>query len=164
MFRSGDQQASPQWDEQVALGEQNDALLDAYSASQKATATVLGAEGDGDVPTIRLDLDRVSRTILDVVHRSSDWVVIIDPVFTDAFLDEPTGDEELKRYLIDYVAPNLIGGSRHILVSSRLREELRSLLRPAAARYGLQIPEDQEDLLFAGLQSLGSGLARQAPQ
>lgn len=159
VFRSGDEQASPQWDEQVALGEQNDALLDAYSAAQRATATVLGAEGDEDVPTTRLDLDRVSRTILDVVHRSSDWVVIIDPVFTDAFLDEPTGDEELKRYLIDYVAPNLIGGSRHILVSSRLREEVRSLLRPAAARYGLQIPEDQEDLLFAGLQSLGSGLA-----
>jgi hypothetical protein len=159
VFRSGDEQASPQWDEQVVLGHQEDALLDAYSTCQKATATVLGAAGEGDVPTIRLDLDRVSRTILDVVHRSSDWVVVIDPVFTDAFLDEPPGDDEVKRYLIDYVAPNLIGGNRHILVSSRLREELTSLLRPAAARYGLQVPENQEDLLLAGLQSLGSGLA-----
>ena len=76
---------------------------------------------------------------------------------------KPTGDEELKRYLIDYVAPNLIGGSRHILVSSRLREELRSLLRPASARYGLQIPEDQEDLLVAGLNR-SVPASRQAPQ
>lgn len=159
VFRSGDETATPQWDEQVAVVGEEDPLLAAYASAQTATASLLGSEGTGDVPTVRLDLDRVSRTILDVVHRSSDWVVVIDPVFTDAFLDEPTGPDEVKRYLIDYVAPSLIGGSRHILVSSRLREELTSLLRPAAARYGLEIPEDHEGLLLGGLQALGSGLA-----
>jgi hypothetical protein len=134
VFRPGDEGATPQWDEQVAVGEEEDPLLDAYSACQHVTASLLGSEGAGDVPTVRLDLDRVSRTILDLVHRSSDWVVVIDPVFTDAFLDEPAGPNEVKRYLIDYVAPTLIGGSRHILVSSRLREELTSLLSLAAAQ------------------------------
>lgn len=159
VYRRGDETSNPQWDEQVAVDDAGDALLMAYGACQRATARVMGSDTSVDVPTVRLDLDRVSRTILDLVHRSSDWVVIIDPVFTDAFLDESPEEGEVRRYLIDYVAPSLIGGSRHILVSSRLREELSSLLAPAAARYGLDIPEDQEALLLAGLQSLGSGLA-----
>jgi DNA helicase HerA-like ATPase len=161
VYRGGDESSTPQWDEQVVLNDddEEDPLLLAYRTCQHATAGLLGSGAEGDVPTIRLDLDRVSRTILDVVHRSSDWVVIIDPVFTDAFLDEPPGPNEIKRYLIDYVAPTLIGGSRHILVSSRLREELTSLLAPTAARYGLRIPAEHEAMLMASLQSLGSGLA-----
>jgi hypothetical protein len=159
IFRPGDDEASPQWDEQIAVNDQADLLLATYAACQRATASMLGAEADSDVPTTRLDLDRISRTILDLVHRSSDWVVIIDPVFTDAFLDEPNREDEVQRYLIDYVAPSLGAGNRHILVSTRLRSELASLLRPTASRYGLEIPEDHGDLLLSGLQSLGSGLA-----
>lgn len=159
VYRPGDDHSTPQWDEQVATGDEGDWLFRAYDTCQRSTAEFLGSETSGDVPTIRLDLDRVSRTILDVVHRCSDWVVVIDSVFTDAFLDDPPGPDEVKRYLIDYVAPTLLGGSRHILVSSRRREELSSLLAPTADRYGLQIPHEQEGLLLEGLQALGSGLA-----
>jgi hypothetical protein len=158
VYRPGDDQASPQWDEQVIVRSSEDTLLSCYASCQDATARVIGSDAPNQVPTVRLDLDRVSRTILDAVHRVSDWVVIIDPVFTDSFLDEPGRENEIRRYLIDYVPPSLIGGSRHILVSSRLRDEISTLFRPAAARYGLEIGESAEELLLEALQFLGSGL------
>ena len=102
VFRASEGDMNPIWDEHVAVpANSSDPFLLAYRACEDATARLLAPDAKGTVPAVRLELDRVRRSILDAVHRTSDWVVVIDPVFTDDYLDAPVRDDETPRYLID---------------------------------------------------------------
>jgi hypothetical protein len=159
VFRRSDQVLDPQWDEYiVADPDSPDELIAAYAAAERATAILLGAEDDVGVPVVRLRLDRVRRAVLDAVHKGSDWVVVVDPVFSDEYLDAPPADGETARFLIDYSAPTTLEGGRRVVVSTRSRAELRNLLRPFIREYELDVPDDRVDVLLDGLQLLGSGL------
>src|SRR5205085_2919032 len=92
------------------------------------------------------------------VHRTSDWVVVVDPVFTDELLDSPGPPGEPPRYLIDYAGDEALGSGRRIVVSTRSRGELHSLLRPVSEEYGLKLGEERADALLDALQVLGAGL------
>jgi hypothetical protein len=138
VFRQGDLSRSPLWDEVVvARPNASEPLEVALAATQAATATHLRSDSVGMVPAVRLELDAVTRSILSAVHRSSDWVVTIDPVFGDEYFDSPPPDRERTEeasntaYLIDYTGSGRFENSRRVLVSTRAKEELRSLLDPA---------------------------------
>ena len=90
--------------------------------------------------------------------RASDWVVVIDPVFSDEYLDAPPAEGETTRFLIDYSAPTRLEGGRRVVVSTRSRAELRNLFQPLISRQGVDVPKDRVDSLLDGLQLLGSGL------
>jgi hypothetical protein len=159
LYREGSATLSPQWDEYVVTaGEEGDPLIAAYGGCEEATARLLGTGEAGLVPAVRLDFDRVRRSILDAVHRTSDWVVVIDPVFTDDYLDTPPAPGEPQRYLIDYVGHGALETTRRIIVSTRSRAELANLLRPISERYALPISDDRIEVLLDALQALGAGL------
>ena len=159
VFRRSDQVLDPQWDEYiVADPESPDELVAAYAAAERATATLLGAEDESSVPVVRLQLDRVRRAVLDAVHKSSDWVVVVDPVFSDEYLDAPPAEGETARFLIDYSAPTTLEGGRRVVVSTRSRAELSNLLQPMSSTHELDLPAERVDTLLDGLQLLGSGL------
>jgi hypothetical protein len=159
VYRASDDTLDPQWDEHVAANSTSgDRFISAFAAAETATARALNPQGGPLVPVVRLELDRVRRAVLDAVHRSSDWVVVIDPVFTDEYLDTPPAEGETTRFLIDYAAPLMLETGRRIVVSTRSRSELRDLLRPVANQHGLELPADRVDALLDGLQLLGSGL------
>lgn len=155
----GDERASPVWDQQVATSDAaDDSFQRVFKQAERGVARLLGGDAPGLVPSVRLTLDRVRRSIFDAVHRNSDWVVTIDPVFTDDFLDTPARPGETSRYLIDYVEPALLETSRRIMVSTRSRSELARLFDPVAARYDLPVNELRIKSLLEALQVLGAGL------
>jgi hypothetical protein len=159
VYRAAEGDLNPQWDEHVvAPASSQDWFVRGCAACESATAQLLDPEAGGTVAAIRLELDRVSRSILDAVHRTSDWVVVIDPVFADDYLDSPPGPDETPRYLIDTADPGAPGFGRRIVVSTRSRDELRNLLSPIAARYGLPVPEDRVEVLLDALRALSPGL------
>jgi len=84
--------------------------------------------------------------------------VVVDPVFSDEYLDTPPAEGETARFLIDYSAPTNLQGGRRIVVSTRSRAELRNLLTPLIDTHGLDVPNDRVETLLDGLQLLGSGL------
>lgn len=159
VYRPADEALDPQWDEHIVADPASaDLLVSAYGHSELATARSLGAPEGTLVPVVRLQLDRIRRAVLDAVHRSSDWIVVIDPVFTDEYLDTPPAADESPRFLIDYAAPTSLETGRRVVVSTRSRAELRSLLQPVMAEHDLELAEDRVDALLDGLQLLGSGL------
>jgi DNA phosphorothioation-dependent restriction protein DptH len=158
-FRSGEDRSSPVWDQQVAMDSKTpDLFRQVYSAAEQGAAKIIGADAPGLVPSVRLTLDRVRRSIFDAVHRNSDWVVTIDPVFTDEFLDIPPKPGETSRYLVDYVEPSVLESTRRIMVSTRSRSELARLFDPIANKYGLTVGGDRIAALLEALQVLGAGL------
>ena len=159
-YSVGDSGSSPAWDEQVVIGlpSRDEPLREAYGVVEAAVARTLPGSGPGQLPVVRLELDLVQRSILDAVHRASDWVVFIDPVFTDAYLDSPAQQGEVPRYLVDYVEPGFLESSRRVMVSTRSRAELLNLFRPVLNQYSLKLSDDRVEALVDGLQLLGAGL------
>jgi hypothetical protein len=159
VYRAAEGDLNPQWDEHVvAPAASQDWFVRGLAACESATARLLDPEASGTVAAVRLELDRVSRSILDAVHRTSDWVVVIDPVFADDYLDSPPGPDETPRYLIDTADPGDVGFGRRIVVSTRSRDELRNLLAPIAGRYALPVPSDRLEVLLDALRALSPGL------
>ena len=71
VFRRSDQLLDPQWDEYiVADPDSADTFIATYAAAERATARLLGADNGSFVPVVRLQLDRVRRSVLDAVHKS----------------------------------------------------------------------------------------------
>lgn len=160
VYRPGAGELNPQWDEHVASSPAvDDWLIRGFAACEAATARLLEEGADGTVPAVRLELDRVRRSILDAVHRTSDWVVVIDPVFADEYLDTPSAAGEAPKYLIDSRDPGALETTRRIMVSTRSRSELINLLRPIVERYELEIPDDRIETLLDALHALSPGLA-----
>jgi hypothetical protein len=159
VYRAADGDRNPQWDEHIVVPTgTGDDFLDAAGAYARAAAAVLDREAIDAVPAVRLELDRVARSVLDAVHRTSDWVVVIDPIFSDDYLDSPPAPGESPRYLIDASDPGAPGIGRRIVVSTRSRDELAMLLRPIASRYGLDVPDDRVEVLLQALRALSPGL------
>lgn len=159
VYRPAEGELNPQWDEHVAVpADSEDEFVAAVGAYERAAATVLDSESWGSVPAVRLELDGVNRSILDAVHRTSDWVVVIDPVFADDYLDSPPQPGESPRYLIDAASPRAPGMGRRVVVSTRSREELGLLLGPTAAKYGLEVSDERIEVLVQALRVLSPGL------
>ena len=159
VYRPGDADLNPQWDEHViAPDTASDWFVRAYAACEHATARLLDPGAQGTVPSVRLVLDPVRRSILDAVHRYSDWVVVIDPVFTDEYLDSPPQPGESPRYLIDAVDPGALEATRRIMISTRSRAELGGLLRPVLQKYRLEVADDRLEVLLDALRALSAGL------
>ena len=93
---------------------------------------------------MRLRLDRVRRTILDAVHRTSDWVVVIDPVFTEDIPRLAAPDDDTARYLIDAEERESLQTSRNIVVSTRSRARTLRATAPRACDYGLEVADDRD--------------------
>jgi DNA helicase HerA-like ATPase len=158
VYRPAEGDLNPQWDEHVATPDVQDLFAQTYAACERATAQLLDPDAQGTVPAVRLVLDRVRRSILDAVHRYSDWVVVIDPVFTEEYLDSAPKPGEAPRYLIDASDPGALEATRRIMISTRSRAELAGLLRPVLRKYDLDMADDRIDVLLDALRALGAGL------
>jgi hypothetical protein len=133
----------------------------AVLAHARATARDLGAVDDQSLPVVRLTLDVRTESLLDAVHESSDWVVIVDPVFSDQYLGDLSrqiGDGQITRYVVDSRDTRASGELRNVVVSSRLRQEQASLLAAAADDFSMRLDEAGQQVLLQGLHLLGAGL------
>ena len=147
----------PTWRNRVVSSpESKDLFSRVFAAAHGAAARILGGRQDQDV-AVRLELDRVKQSVIDAVHRSSEWVVTIDPVFGDEFLDAPVGDADTPRYVVESGDSVSSGSDRHVLVSTKSRSELKSLIGPALARHSLDIADARLERVLDALQSVGAG-------
>ncbi len=148
---------TPTWRTRVAASPTASDLFErVYAGAHGAAAVRLGGTAVQDV-AVRLELDRVKQSVIDAVHRASDWVVTIDPVFGDEFLDAPAGEGATPRYVVESGDLLTARPERHVLVSTKSRSELRAVIGPALARHGLQIADDRLERLLDSLQAVGAG-------
>jgi hypothetical protein len=152
----GDSTRPPYWVNAVASTSGDGTFVSALRANLNSTAAAMGGIGIDPVPATRLELDTVAQALLDAVHRVSDWVVIIDPVFSDEFLDGASGGDKDPLYVLDMRAAS--GGGRSVVVSSRLRHEQSGLLAAVAERFGVDLPPGSAERLSRSLQVLGAGV------
>lgn len=157
-YTDGDSRRAPSWVNAVSVTDTGP-LPDAVRAAQQATARLMGAEGLDPTPALRLEIDSVRQAVLDAVHRSSDWVITIDPVFSDEFLDRPGAKGSSQSYVIDMQAGTDRPGGRNVVVSSKVRTEQALPLVNAGKRFGFEIPVAGSHALMDGMNSLGAGVA-----
>jgi hypothetical protein len=150
----------PRWFNTVNVSPGARSLVEsALLAHHSATSTVLGGL-PGTVPGLRLDLDVRTQSILDAVHDASDWVIVIDSVFSDQYFDtaKTRSDEVAERFVVDSQGVSRGADLRNVVVSSKLRHERAATLSAAAEDYGLVLDEAARDVLLNGLHVLGAGL------
>lgn len=152
----------PHWVSIVQPVPQDGQLIgQALHAHAQATARDLGAADDESLPVVRLTLDVLTESLLNAVHESSDWVVIVDPVFSDQYLGDLSrqlGDGQVTRYVVDSRDTRASGELRNVVVSSRLRQEQAALLAAAADEFSMHLEETGKQVLLQGLHLLGAGL------
>lgn len=149
--------AIPTWRNRVVSDPQSlDLFQRTYAAAHGAAARIVGGRQSQDV-AVRLELDRVKQSVIDAVHRSSEWVVTIDPVFGDEFLDAPVGDAATPRYVVESGDTLSARSERHVLVSTKSRAELKALIGPALAQHDLEIADPRLERVLDALQSVGAG-------
>ena len=153
---------APQWmSTAIPRTESQDPVDSSLRAHSIATATALGATNSTNVPAVRLSLDIRAEALLNAVHESSDWVVIVDPVFSDQYLGDfsrENAEETTTRYVVDTRDARSTGELRNVVVSSKLRREQAALLVGAAQDYGLELGTAAQEVLLNGLHLLGAGL------
>ena len=159
----GDENRPPSWVNAVAPGTGEGRLPTALRSALNATARAMGGIGIDPVPATRLELDTVAQALLDAVHRVSDWVVVIDPVFSDEFLDSATSAEGDPLYVLDMRSASASGGGRAVVVSSRLRREQSGLLAGAAERFDVRLSAGAGGTIWSFAANIGSWSRTQAP-
>lgn len=158
-YRSDGPDGPPSWRTAVvASRESQDPFEQAYAAAAGTLSTLVGGR-TGQTVAVGLSLDRVRRSVLEAVHGASEWVVTVDPVFGDEYLDSPSRAGEPPRYLVESSELLSARPTRRVLVSSKSRAEARALLRPALALYDLETGSATLDQLLDSLQVLGAGLS-----
>jgi hypothetical protein len=161
-FRASDAatQSPPRWISQLVPDvSSTDPVQTALDTHNVHTCAALGSDAVDVVPALRLELDVPTQAILDAVHRSSDWVVVVDPIFSDQYLDPGTVDPNVQdRYVVDVRDIRSAGAARNVVVSSELRVEQSAALVEAARHFNLDVDDHTRALLLDGLHVLGAGL------
>lgn len=152
----------PRWITTAEADRSEPSLVDqALHAHQLSTAAVLGPAGSEMTPALRLGLDVRAESLMSAVHDSSDWVIIVDPVFSDEYLGDiaRVGEaEQRERFVVDSRNSRASGELRNVVVSSKLRREQASLLANAATDLGFELDDSGRSVLLRGLHLLGAGL------
>ena len=143
----------------IAGAEETSMLLERLPARISAsTATVARSMPDFESrPIIRLVLGPDRRALISEVHDASDWVFTLDRNMGIEFFDHG-GRRDRPDYLIDYTPAAPEHGHR-LVISSRSLDELKAILGPVLAEYGLHAGERQAAVILDHLRSLSGRLA-----
>lgn len=112
------------------------------------------------VPGLQLELTPTMEQLIDSVHRSSDWVIFVDRVFSDEYLDtEPHDDSNQSvRFVVDSRDSSDRAELHNVVVSAQMKQEQAAPMAEAASEFGLDLTKTAYEKLLNGLQLLGAGL------
>jgi hypothetical protein len=117
---------------------------------------------DSDMLSLLVCLGQEQRDRLDQVHRSADWVMLLDRYMGVDIFDDPRNPllaESTRKYLLDY-APEFVEGLGHkLVVTTSWREEIEEVLRAAMADLGFQAVEESVGEALQHLKSISGRLA-----
>jgi DNA phosphorothioation-dependent restriction protein DptH len=107
-------------------------------------------------PVITVSLSPEQRQMLHRVHEISDWVYTIDRNLGIEFYDH--GRSDRPHYLIDYVPGKLINSGHRLVITTRSRIELESLIGPLLNEYGLPAQSQHVHVILQQLRTLSGRL------
>jgi hypothetical protein len=115
-----------------------------------------------EVLSLVVQLDAEHRDRLNRVHKSADWVLLLDRYIGIDLFDDPRDpflSESAKKYLLDY-APEFVEGLGHkLIVTTAWREEIEEVLRTAMADLGFEAVEESVGQALQHLKSISGRLA-----
>lgn len=109
-------------------------------------------------PSLRLNLAIENKNLLNLVHQVSDWVFIIDRNLGLEYFDS-SPVEGRPIYLLDFVPEFAEMDIDRLLLTTRLTDEITSLIRPALEDRQLLLGEKIEIYFLTLLRSLSGRLA-----
>ncbi len=132
-------------------------LLVATGALQ---ARVLAPNADtlGAFAVTALDLKPSEQSLLYSAHAVSTWVLTLDPHLGLDYFDAARPADR-PGYLLDFTPEFVAAGSRQLLLTTRIGEEVARLMQPAATQVGLDDDGPGPQLLLEALRSLSGRLA-----
>ena len=110
------------------------------------------------VASVALELSAVDQSLLYSVHSVSTWVLTIDPNLGLDYFDA-AGRSDRPGYLLDFTPEFVASGGRQLLLTTRVGEEVASILAPAASQLGLDPDGPGALMLMEALRSLSGRLA-----
>jgi hypothetical protein len=124
-----------------------------------ATAVVAtGQTGRALRPVLSLSLQADDRSLIQQVHRVSDWVFTIDRNMGTEFYDHG-GENGRPEYLIDH-SPDMATSLGHrLVITSRSMTEIEAMLSPILQEYGLPCERKHAVAVLTQIRSLSGRLA-----
>ena len=164
----GDSQAEYGWQRQLHPSEcpglsQNDSIskllatiLDKLSILQASVA--IGKVSLDVRPTLHLRLQIVHKNLLNLVHKTTDWVFVIDRNLGLEYFDSgPTQGGAI--YLLDFIPEFTNIDSERLFLTTQVTEEITGLIQPVLEERGLDRGEGIEIFFLNLLRSLSGRLA-----
>jgi len=152
----------PLWKSYLAVDPNGPRLVErVLGAHTRGVAAQFGGLDAAAVIGVALALEPADRALLDAVHQTSDWVIIVDPIFSDDYFDSVWDDEteNVKRFVVDSRRARDLGESHNVVVSSRMRsEQAEPIIKVARQTFDLELSDEQGQTLLRGLHMLGAGL------
>jgi DNA phosphorothioation-dependent restriction protein DptH len=133
-------------------------VLTHYANAQATVAE--GRYREDSRPTVQLNLDLTSKSLLYQIHEASDWVLIVDSNLGLEYFDA-SPEPERPIYLLDFTPQYLAAAGERLLLTTRSTDEILNIIRPALAGYGINEGEGQELSFLYVLRSLSGRLALQ---
>ncbi len=163
-FDIGDSHSSgtPRWRTYLAVDPNSSRTVERALGAH--TYGVTARSGDLDpsaVIGISLALEPADRALLDAVHQSSDWVIIVDPIFSDDYFDSARSGEaeDTESFVVDSRRARDFGESHNIVISTRMRsEQAAPMMKVANRTFDLELSDSEGQILLRGLHLLGAGL------
>lgn len=109
-------------------------------------------------PTLHLKLDLQQKSLLNLVHKISDWVFIIDRNLGLEYFDSSIVQGR-PIYLLDYVPEFANIDTDRLFLTTQVSEEITSLIQPVLTERGLDRGEGVEIYFLKLLRSLSGRLA-----
>jgi len=132
------------------------AILDQLAALQASVA--IGKATSDSRPTLHLRLQIKHKNLLNLVHKTSDWVFIIDRNLGLEYFDSgPTQGGAI--YLLDFVPEFASMDTDRLFLTTQVTEEITGLIQPALVDRDLDRGEGVEMYILNLLRSLSGRLA-----
>ena len=131
-------------------------ILDQIASLQASLAATRKVENVR--PTLHLKLALEQKSLLNLVHKTSDWVFVIDRNLGLEYFDSSVVQGR-PIYLLDFVPEFANIDTDRLFLTTQLSEEITSLIQPVLVERGLDRGEDVELYFLKLLRSLSGRLA-----
>jgi DNA phosphorothioation-dependent restriction protein DptH len=138
-----------------------DVLTELHNAILAAVGQSLEGQADAR-PAIEVTIDETRRTLLERLHRNSNWVITLDRFFALDYYDSPR-DQRLsslaRKYVIDYTPEFAEGLGHRMLVTTAFRDEIEALLARVMDELGFASVEESVGQVLHYLKTISGRLA-----
>ncbi|WLR46565.1 DUF853 family protein [Halobacillus litoralis] len=109
-----------------------------------------------DLPAIEVNISPNKKLELEIIHNTSDWVLLLDEYLGVDFLDRPASGRD-RYHLIDYIPGEVLEKS-DVYVSTNQLVEIENMVQPLAKQLDLHLEEGAERGIIDSLNAISGRL------